>query len=157
MSLILWRADVEPLILDAADASQCQKEEHLECKALGSLRTPSKGLRSSSALEWLPVRRCLDGCVFLCPLLPFCCCPACGTQGWCVLCQQSCEEPSQGGRGRSRPTIQWDPLSHAHQNTSAWAFFRALSCSDEARLCMLLLIMVGPGRNGFNLLEEKLR
>ena len=34
--------------------------------------------------------------------------------------------------GRSRPTVWSDPLTHAHQNTSAWAFSGASSCRDEA-------------------------
>lgn len=53
-SLILWKADVEPLVLATADPWQCRKEGHVGFKAAGSLRTSSKGLRSSSALECLP-------------------------------------------------------------------------------------------------------
>lgn len=34
--------------------------------------------------------------------------------------------------GRSRPTVRSDPLTHAHQTTSAWAFSGALSRSSEA-------------------------
>lgn len=101
MSLILWRAGIEPLILGTADPSQCQKEEHVEFKAVGSLRTSLKGLYSSSPLEWLLLRWCLDGCVFLCPLLPFCCCPACGTQRWCVFVSRAV---------RSHPTVRGEGL-----------------------------------------------
>lgn len=52
--LILWRTDVEPLVLATVDHLQCWKEVHVGFKAAGSLRTSSKGSRSSSALECLP-------------------------------------------------------------------------------------------------------
>lgn len=51
---MLWRTDVEPLILATADPLRCRKEAHAGFKAAGSLRTSSKGLHSSSALECLP-------------------------------------------------------------------------------------------------------
>lgn len=49
--------------------------------------------------------------------------------------------------GRSRPTVWLDPLTHAHQNTSAWAFSGASSCCDEA---WIILWASSPSNNAHN-------
>lgn len=106
-------------------------------EAVGSLRTSSNGLCSSSALAHLPP---LDSapCETALgwphhPVSSLLLLPARGMPAWFTLWKQSCptrSSPTACG-GTSHPTVCSDLLTHAHRNASAWASSGASSCCDK--------------------------
>lgn len=113
------------------------KGVHVGFEVVGSLRTSLNGLCSSSALAHLPPpdsppcetalgwpRHPVSSLLLLL---------ARGMPAWFTFWRQSCptrSSPTACG-GTSHPTVCSDPLTHAHQNASAWASSGASSCCDK--------------------------